>query len=132
MLIQYVLIAGVVLLFGFFLRRHGTTSASASGKIGFVLFLVFGVLAVLYPDGLSVVARWLGVGRGTDLLLYGLLVAFAFAVVNTLLRFKRLERRYVLLARTIALRDSKRSIATPWRTQRRSDKAAAKHGNPDG
>jgi small membrane protein len=131
MLIQYLLIAGVVLLFGFFLRRHGTTSASASVKIGFVLFLVFGVLAVLYPDALSVVARWLGVGRGTDLLLYGLLVAFAFAVLDTLLRFRNLERRYVLLARTIALRDSQRGTATAWRAQR-GTRTAAKQRNPEG
>lgn len=117
MLIQYLLIAGVALLLLFFLRHHGTTRASAGGKIGFVLFLVFGVLAVLYPDTLSVVARWLGVGRGTDLLVYGLLVAFAFVVLNNFLRFRQLERRYVLLARTIALRDSERATAA-WRTQR--------------
>lgn len=130
MLIQYLLIAGVVLLLMVFLRRHGTTSASASVKIGFVAFMVFGVLAVLYPDALSVVARWLGVGRGTDLLLYGLLVAFAFAVLDTLLRFRRLERRYVLLARTIALRDAQRGITTAWRAQQ-SNRRAARQGNPE-
>jgi hypothetical protein len=129
MLIQYLLITGVLLLLLVFLRSHGTSSASASVKIGFVLFMMFGVLAVLYPDALSVLARWLGVGRGTDLLLYGLLVAFAFAVLNTRLRFRHIERRYVLLARTIALRDSQQSIPTAWRTQR-SDRPAAKHRKP--
>lgn len=128
MLIQYLLLAGVVLLLAFYLRHHGTTRASAGGKLGFVLFLVFGVLAVLYPDTLSVVARWLGVGRGTDLLVYGLLVAFAFAVVNTFLRFRQLERRYVLLARTIALRDAERGIPT-WRTQR-PERPAAQQKSP--
>jgi small membrane protein len=113
MLIQYVLIVGVVLLLAFFLRYHGTTSASASVKLGFVLFLVFGVLAVLYPEALSVLARWLGVGRGTDLLLYALVVAFAFAALNTLLRFRHLEQRYVRLARTIALRESERQGGIP-------------------
>jgi hypothetical protein len=112
MLIQYLLIVGVVLLMAFFLRNHGSTRASAGVKIGFVLFLVFGVLAVLYPDSLSIVARWAGVGRGSDLLLYGLVVAFAFAVLNTLLRFRDLERRYVRLARTIALRESERSVGS--------------------
>ena len=109
MLIQYLLIVGVVLTMVVFLRYHGTTSASASVKLGFVLFLVFGVLAVLYPEVVSVLARWMGVGRGTDLVLYGLVVAFAFAVLNTLLRFRDLEQRYVRLTRTIALRESERS-----------------------
>lgn len=128
MLIQYLLLAGVMLLLAFFLRHHGTTRASAGGKLGFVLFLVFGVLAVLYPDTLSVVARWLGVGRGTDLLVYGLLVAFAFTVLNTFLHFRRLERRYVLLARTIALREAERAMPT-WRTQR-PDRPATQQKSP--
>jgi small membrane protein len=106
MLIQYLLIAGVVLLLSFFLRFHGTTRASAGVKIGFLLFLMFGVLAVLQPDALSMLARLVGVGRGTDLLLYSLVVAFAFAVLNILLRFKAMELRYVRLARAMALRQS--------------------------
>jgi hypothetical protein len=35
--------------------------------------------------------------------LYGLVVAFAFATINTYLRFKELELRYARLARAIAI-----------------------------
>lgn len=105
-IIQALLILAVLVILAFFLRHHGTSRAAAGFKIGFVVFLVFGVVAVLYPHGLSVLANLVGVGRGTDLLLYGLVVAFAFYAVNTYLRFKETDRRYARLVRALALRDA--------------------------
>lgn len=107
MLIQIVLIAAVLLLLLFFLRHHGKSKTAASVKIGFSLFMVFGVLAVLLPDQVTLLAHFLGVGRGTDLLLYGMVVAFGFATINTFLRFKELELRYAKLVRAVAIQNSK-------------------------
>ncbi|SFQ44543.1 hypothetical protein SAMN05421810_107220 [Amycolatopsis arida] len=106
MLIQFLLIVAVALLLLFFLRNHGSARASAGAKIGFVLFLVFGVIAVLRPDDVTRLAGLFGVGRGTDLVLYGMVVAFGFATINTYLRFKAVELRYARLARSIALRSA--------------------------
>jgi hypothetical protein len=106
MIIQFVLIAAVLLLLVFFLRNHGTSRAAASVKIGFVLFLVFGIVAVLYPNAVTALANAIGVGRGTDLLTYLLIVAFAFAMINTYLRFRELQLRQARLARAVALRDA--------------------------
>jgi hypothetical protein len=105
-IIQIVLIIAVILLLLFFLRHHGKSKTAASVKIGFSLFMIFGVLAVLFPDQVTVVANWLGVGRGTDLLLYGMVVAFGFATINTYLRFKELELRYAKLVRAVAIQNS--------------------------
>jgi hypothetical protein len=105
-IIQFVLIAAVLLLLVFFLRSHGTSRAAASVKIGFVLFLLFAVIAVLYPDSITKVARLVGVGRGTDLVLYLMVVGFAFAMINTYLRFRDMSFRYARLARALALRDA--------------------------
>lgn len=106
MVIQFLLIAAVLLLLVFFLRNHGTSRTRAGAKIGFVLFLVFGIVAVLYPDATTVLANAIGVGRGTDLVTYALVVAFAFAMINTYLRFHDWELRQARLARAIALRDA--------------------------
>lgn len=103
MLIQYLLVFAAVLLLVFFLRNHGSALGSASVKAGFLLFLGFGAIAVIRPGDVTAVARFLDVGRGTDLLLYGLVVAFGFASINTYLRFKVLEVRYAKLVRSIAL-----------------------------
>lgn len=111
MLIQYLLIIAVGWFLIFFLRHHGTTRAAAGAKLSFVAFLGFSIFAVLRPDDISVLARWLGVGRGTDLLVYGLAAGFAFASINTFLRFKEIELRYAKLVRAVALRDSKAASA---------------------
>jgi hypothetical protein len=120
MVIQFLLIAAVVLILVFFLRNHGTSRAAASVKIGFVLFLVFGIVAVIYPDATSKLARVVGVGRGADLLLYLLVVAFAFAMINTYLRFREIGLRQARLARAVALRD-----AEPPAVKQDSDNEAA-------
>jgi hypothetical protein len=106
MLIQILLIAAVLLLLLAFLRHHGKSHTAAGVKLGFAVFMVFGVLAVLLPDQVSKVANFVGVGRGTDLLLYGMVVAFGFATINTFLRFKELELRYAKLVRAVALQNS--------------------------
>jgi small membrane protein len=103
MIIQYLLIIAVIVILVLFLRNHGTSKGRASNKIAFVLFVVFGVFAVLEPDYVTDLARLVGVGRGTDLVLYGLVVAFTFVVINTYLRFRDWEQRQARLARAVAI-----------------------------
>jgi len=104
--IQILLVIAVVVIFIFFLRHHGTTRTAAGFKVGFALFVAFGLTAVLWPSGVSKAAKLVGVGRGTDLLLYALVVAFAFYSINTYLRFKEVDLRCARLVRAMALRDA--------------------------
>ena len=60
-------------------------------------------MSILFPDVWSRLARMVGVGRGTDLVLYALVVAFLSFTVTTYLRFRDLETNYTRLARRIAL-----------------------------
>lgn len=106
MLIQAVLILAAVLLFVLFLRRSHTARLQAFKRIGFLLFCLFGILAVLKPDLMTWLANRVGVGRGTDLLLYMLTVVFGFFALNTYLRFKDTERRLTRLVRALAIRDA--------------------------
>ncbi|GAA2013060.1 hypothetical protein GCM10009839_04610 [Catenulispora yoronensis] len=106
MLIQVILIAMSFVLFVFFIRSSHSVRTQAVKRIGFVVFLILNLDAVLRPDDTTWLAHRVGVGRGADLLLYLLVVAFAFFSVNTFLRFRTLERRFTDLARSIALRDA--------------------------
>ena len=106
MLIQYTLVSARGGLLFLFLRKRGNAKSAASVKLAFSCSSLFGVYAVLRPGESTAVATLLGVGRGTDLLLYGVVVVFTFATVNTYLRFKELELRYARLARAIAIRNA--------------------------
>lgn len=72
-----------------------------------MLFLiVLVVLAVIFPGVVTAVAQFLGVGRGTDLLLYGLIVVF---IGNTLInqrRHRKIDREITQLARIVALQNA--------------------------
>jgi small membrane protein len=101
--IQGLLIASIFALVVYLLRSRRSAQSQAWVKVGFMLFVLAGVYAVLRPNDTTVVAHWLGVARGTDLMLYALIIAFSFSTLSTYLKFKDLEVRYAQLARAVAL-----------------------------
>ena len=103
---QILAILGIVALVGFFVVNRGTARASAGVKLLFVAFVVFGASAMLRQDDVPWVANKLGIQRGLDLVLFLLVIAFAFTTVSTYLRFRDLEVRYARLARAIALQNA--------------------------
>jgi hypothetical protein len=71
-----------------------------------VAFLLATVYAILRPRDVTWVANRIGVGRGTDLLLYCLAMAFFAWAVNTYVRFRNLEARFAELVRAVALQNA--------------------------
>lgn len=106
MLIQLVLILAVLLILFVFVRSSNVVYVQAGKRIALVLFAVANIYAVMRPDDLSVVAHFLGVGRGTDLVLYALVVAFMAGMFSMYQRFRVVDRRYTELARTVAIREA--------------------------
>ena len=98
--IQVALVLGSLLLlvlYAAFLRSTLRDRALA------VLLFITAMVAILVPDLTTWVANALGVGRGTDLLIYlfVLAVVFTFIVVNA--RIMRLEDHITELVRELAL-----------------------------
>ena len=112
-MIKVLLIVGVLSLLLLVLRSHGTSRGGAYVKIGMVAFLLFAGYAVLRPDDITWIAMRLGVGRGTDLVLYLLVVGFGFFAISTYLRFKEVELQYARLVRAVALADAARRSPLP-------------------
>lgn len=106
MLIQFVLVLAVLTIMYVFVRSSGTIYVQASKRIALVLFALANVYAVMRPNDLSVIAHFLGVGRGTDLVLYALVVAFMAGMFSMYQRFRVVDRRYTELARTVAIREA--------------------------
>ena len=101
-LIQVLLIVVVVAVAARLFRSRGARS-QALRRLGLLLFATFAVVSILFPDLWNRLARIAGVGRGTDLVLDALVVAFLSVTVTTYLRFRELETRYTKLARRLAL-----------------------------
>jgi small membrane protein len=102
-MIKVILIAATVGFGVYVLRDAGTGKLLAVRRLAGLAFVVAAVAAVLFPDALTWVANRVGVGRGTDLLTYGLVVAYLFTTAATYQRIHHLESQITRLAREQAL-----------------------------
>lgn len=97
----------VALLLVYITLGRPSTATSAYKKIGLVLLAVAMVVAVLNPELLTLAAEWSGVGRGTDLLLYGLTAAFIIYALSQYQRNGAQREITFRLARQIALSEAR-------------------------
>ncbi|PRX47915.1 hypothetical protein B0I33_105499 [Prauserella shujinwangii] len=106
MLAQIVLLIAVAGILLYFVSRRHNVRMQAGKRIALFLFLALNVDAVLFPQHLTWLAHFLGIGRGADLLLYLTVVAFVFGMLNTYLRFRGTNAQITELARTLAIREA--------------------------
>ncbi|TFB53941.1 DUF2304 domain-containing protein [Cryobacterium tagatosivorans] len=105
--IQVILVTAVILIGLFLTRPSGRDSHLALRRLFLAAFVLVAILSILFPQWLSLVARFLGVGRGTDLLLYGLVLAFLIYVSTAYRRNVQLDRKLTRLAREITLAEAR-------------------------
>jgi hypothetical protein len=103
MIIQALLIVGVLLFLIFFLANPRNLKIQASKKILGVIFVLIAVFFILFPNSSNRLAHLVGVGRGADLMLYILVLAFIFVTLNSYIRMRQEEVRTTTLARKIAI-----------------------------
>jgi hypothetical protein len=103
MLSQWVIALALVLVALYLLRAKPSASQQAIRRVFIILALITGFLAVLFPTYTNVVAGFLGIGRGTDLLLYTFVIFALFYVVHQYRRQLWQEKVTADLARALTL-----------------------------
>lgn len=105
MFIKIIIIIFVFVVIGKTVRRfqHGDIS-SRELTIWTVLWLLVG-LVVIVPKKTDVVAQWLGVGRGVDLLVYISIIVLFFLVFKIIVKLEKIDRDITKVVRRIALED---------------------------
>ena len=91
----------------------GGARRSAIRKLTLLGLLALAVVAVIFPSIPSELARVTGVGRGTDLLLYGAIVVFMGSSIAGAARSRLAERQITELARKIALLEADKPHNNP-------------------
>ncbi|WP_058233765.1 DUF2304 domain-containing protein [Devriesea agamarum] len=99
---QILLVIGIVAITAWMLINRGAKQL-AIRRLLIIAFACFAVLAVIFPGLTSAVAKFVGVGRGTDLLLYATVVVLLGFLALQEARTKNAEKRTTYLARHIAL-----------------------------
>lgn len=102
LIIQLLLIVATVAIAWRLLLGYGQ-KAQAVRRLGLLALAGLAIVSILFPNTWQSLADLVGVGRGTDLILYATVVAFFSFVVTTFKRFRTTDIRYTRLARRIAL-----------------------------
>ena len=100
---QLVLLAVVGLMAVYFLKTRGKARTKAYKKLALIAFLAVSVVTITFPDLLTRIANLLGIGRGADLLLYGLALTVLFMMLNTYLKDRESRQTINTLARRLAI-----------------------------
>ena len=101
--IQAILSIGVVLVCYYSYRRLRSSYLDA---ILIFLFMGVGLLFIFLPDLSTRVARFLGVGRGADMIFYISILFFAFLIMKLYARTRRLERMITKIIRDESLKNA--------------------------
>lgn len=110
MTIVFQILAALVILFaGYFMLRGGGARHQAMQRIFLLFFMVAAASSVFFPQLWTSAAKLVGVGRGTDLLLYITVLVFLGFVATSYRRFRRMENDVTELARKVALISADRS-----------------------
>jgi small membrane protein len=118
------LLLGGIAVFGILAFRGGQSAGHrAFWRLAGLVVIVTAALSVLFPNSLTTVAQAIGVNRGSDLLLYVLVVAFMLVVVILFRRIGELEQRYIDLVRQLAIDEASR-------TETGNDEAAPHREDP--
>jgi small membrane protein len=102
-IIIQVLAVLVIAIAAFFMFRGGGARHQAIRRVFMLLFIAAAASSVFFPQIWTYAANLVGVGRGTDLLLYFLVLIFIGFVATTYRRFRQIESQMTELARQLAL-----------------------------
>jgi len=101
--VQIVLVISVLLVSIALMRGGSNARHLAIRRVLLVIFGISAIFSVFFPTVVSAAATTLGIGRGTDLVLYATLVCFFVFMATTYQRFRHAENSLTKLARRIAL-----------------------------
>lgn len=101
--IQIIILAALVFAAGLVLL---VLKNQIAGRVFFISQFLLGCLFVLVPDLSSRLAALLGVGRGTDLLLYFLILYVYVSSLCLLAKFRRLEKTQTEIIRAFTLKNA--------------------------
>ena len=102
LIIQIILAVGIIGITAWLFKKRGAKQL-AIRRLLILGFTGFAVIAILFPSFVTRVANFVGVGRGSDLLLYATVIVLLGFLALQEARTKTAEKRTTFLARRIAI-----------------------------
>jgi small membrane protein len=105
MIIQVVILIFIVFVISRVLLRFRAGDITSRELIVWLVFWLAVGAAVLLPQRTDVIAQWVGVERGADLMVYLSIIVLFFVLFKILVRMERIERDITKAVRNEALED---------------------------
>ena len=96
---QVVIIIALLLFLIYIFRVRTDLTDQAVFTIG----VFTGIFFVIFPNTTTAIANLIGIGRGTDLILYCFIIVFLFYSTNIAARHRKLNRQITHIARAYAI-----------------------------
>lgn len=122
--VQILLVLAVAVVSLVLIRGGSNAKHMAVRRIMVLLFALTAVFSIFFPSVLTSTAHLLGIGRGTDLVLYAFIVSFLVYMSTTHQRFRHMEASITKLARRVALDEAER----PWEREPKAEPHAQRKG----
>lgn len=111
--IKIVLVLAVLLIVVLAFRNRRSVGIRAGARVLVIALAALAIASIVNTDIPQAVANHLGVARGTDLILYLLVLAFALTSTGLYFRCRELDQRLTTIVRVNAIRDAILSDGMP-------------------
>jgi hypothetical protein len=105
-LIKFVLVIAVLAVALLAFRNRYDVGIRAGARLAALVLAAFAIASIIDTNIPQSLANAMGVTRGTDLVLYTLVIVFAMTATGLYLRTREIERTVALIVRNLAIRDS--------------------------
>jgi hypothetical protein len=112
-LIKIVLVVAVLVVVLVAFRNRYRVGIRAGARLAALALAAFAIASIVDTNIPQSLANALGVTRGTDLILYTLVIVFAMTATGFYLRTREIERRLALVVRSSAIRDAVLAAGMP-------------------
>lgn len=107
MIIQVVIFIFIIFVTGRVIARFSVGDITSRELTIWLIFWFLVAAATVVPQQTDVVAQWVGVERGADLLVYLSIMVLFFIVFKILVRLEKLDKDITIIVRHSALNGSK-------------------------
>jgi hypothetical protein len=107
--IQIILVVAFLYILYKFFDNPSSYQIRAWVKILTILFTIFAIGMIVFPNSANSLAHFFGVGRGADLLLYVLTISFIFTLLKNYIYAKKQQGLTTTLVRKIALMEAEKN-----------------------
>jgi hypothetical protein len=102
---QIFLVFLVLLIMGLVVLGYRQRRISTRNFFFWTVLWTAAATAIIFPNSTMVVARFLGIGRGTDLVVYLSVILILYLLFKVYMRLEQMDREVTKIVRAIALRE---------------------------